>query len=248
MPFVNMICLVCKVDFLGGVFNCRVSKFCSRSCMGKSFESSLINAECITCKKSFIVKSFNRKRKFCSPKCIRYTSDKKFLSSIKGKGFWNNASSEEKLIRMREMFNSRVIKKEGCWGWSRYIDSNGYTIVNAGHGNPILGHRVSWMIHNGPIPDGMFICHHCDNPTCTNPNHLFLGTPKDNMVDCIKKNRKNVSRGEAHYGCKLSDDKVLEIKRLVNLGYSQSKLANMFGVRPSTIQNIVDGRTWKHVY
>jgi hypothetical protein len=86
------------------------------------------------------------------------------------------------------------IKRDGCWGWSGSKDGRGYGKISsrAGRkGSPEKAHRVSFEREYGEIPKDLNVCHSCDNPECTNPNHLFLGTQKDNMRDCSKKGRLN---------------------------------------------------------
>jgi hypothetical protein len=85
-------------------------------------------------------------------------------------------------------------KKTGCWNWIACKNNRGYGKTSF-RGNQDLSHRVFWKIINGEIPFGMFICHKCDNPGCVNPEHLFLGTPKDNMQDCVIKDRHNHTNG-----------------------------------------------------
>jgi hypothetical protein len=106
-----------------------------------------------------------------------------------------------------------------------------------------LAHRVAWELANSPIPPGMCVCHHCDNPSCVNPAHLFLGTPADNYADMIAKKRQ--ARGEASGGSKLTPDQVREIMHLhEEEGLGCRRLARRFGVHPNTILDIFNRRTW----
>jgi len=96
-------------------------------------------------------------------------------------------------VWQRPPIQSRYIAKvtvghDGCWGWVGSIDHFGYgQIQHEGKVQP--AHRVSWVLARGPIPDGLCVLHRCDNPPCTNPEHLFLGTKKDNMMDAARKGR-----------------------------------------------------------
>lgn len=100
-----------------------------------------------------------------------------------------------------EIIFGNVDKLEsGCWNWKGYLCKHGYgkvtrkvpgTRKNTTH----RAHREAWKIVNGEIPEGMFICHKCDNPRCCNPEHLFLGTAKDNNADMIKKDRHFLKKG-----------------------------------------------------
>lgn len=90
-------------------------------------------------------------------------------------------------IDFTERFWNNVIKNpEGCWGWRAYKDPNGYGQMSV-MGKLQRAHRISYTLHYGVIPKGMMVCHKCDNPECTNPDHLFLGTNADNMRDAYKK-------------------------------------------------------------
>jgi len=93
----------------------------------------------------------------------------------------------------------------------------------------------------------MFICHKCDNPICTNPQHLFLGTPIDNVQDMIKKGRRKLVASEDSSGAKLSKDEVIEIKKLLNEGISLTEIGKRFNVHLVTIHDIKYNKTWKNI-
>jgi hypothetical protein len=115
-----------------------------------------------------------------------------------------------------------------------------------GRGRPYgLAYRVAWELTRGPIPTGMYVCHHCDVPLCVNPDHLFVGTHADNTADMMTKNRqaKGVRQGSA----KLTDDAVREIRACWLTMASQPELAREFGVTQAVIWAIVNRRTWRHV-
>lgn len=135
----------------------------------------------------------------------------------------------------------------GCWLWTGAKNEKGYGVIGRGgrgSGNE-KAHRVSWMIHFGPIPDGLFVCHKCDNPACVNPDHLFLGTNDDNVQDMVSKNRN--ARGETSYA-KLTEEQVIDIRqRHKQREVSCQDLANEYGVSRSEVQLIVSGKRWEHV-
>lgn len=93
-----------------------------------------------------------------------------------------------------ERFMSKVVvpfgDPDGCWWWTANSDARGYGFLSTTHGAaPQRAHRAAWELANGPIPDGMDVCHHCDNPSCVRPSHLFLGTARDNLRDASAKGR-----------------------------------------------------------
>jgi hypothetical protein len=113
-------------------------------------------------------------------------------------------------------------------------------------GSKILGaHRASWLLHYGEIPAGMEICHHCDNPPCVRPDHLFLGTHAENFADARDKGRMN--RGAKNGLSKLTDAKVKKIRELAKTGMSQWKIGARFGVHQMTVSRVVRRTIWKHL-
>lgn len=132
-----------------------------------------------------------------------------------------------------------------CWLWTGYTTKYGYGQVTIG-GQVLYTHRLAWELTNGPIPDGQWALHKCDNPPCCNPAHLFLGTQTENMADAASKLRMH--NGEKHGIAKLTDVEVIEIRRLYASGDATlPALAKQFGVTISPIHAIVNGRTWKHL-
>jgi hypothetical protein len=111
------------------------------------------------------------------------------------------------------------------------------------HDHGISAHRASWVIHFGDIPEGMYVCHRCDNPPCVNPAHLFLGSPLDNQTDRIAKGRG--AAGEQNPAHKLCRSQVNEIRELHRMGLRGNKLAERYSVSTDTISSIVNYHTWK---
>jgi hypothetical protein len=142
---------------------------------------------------------------------------------------------------------NRLIKKGECLEWEGSVDGCNYGTLSF-YGELFKTHRLSYMFHFGEIPKGFYICHHCDNPRCCNPEHLFLGTSKDNSDDKYKKHRENIIKGEEHPNAKLNREKVVEIRKMFISGlYTKKSLSQIFGVYPKAISDILKNRTWKHV-
>ncbi len=144
----------------------------------------------------------------------------------------------------------------GCWLWTASTqDGYGQIAWPADEANHRLAraHRISWVLQNGEIPSGMFVCHSCDNRLCVNPSHLWLGTADDNNADMNAKGRQRhestkpfVLRGEQTPWSKLTAKQVAEIRQLWSQGdIRQRQLADRFGVSISHICGIVNGRYWR---
>ena len=134
---------------------------------------------------------------------------------------------------------------KGCWNWSGKKHSSGYGMLYA-NGKKYYAHRVSYVIHIGDPVDDMHVLHKCDNPVCTNPKHLFLGTHKDNMLDRDRKGRCAKGEGKPK-SSKLSNKDVLEIRRLWSSGFKQQAIADAFGVKQPQISDIVNRKKWRHI-
>jgi len=151
-----------------------------------------------------------------------------------------------------EKIKSRIIVGAGgCWEWTGEKTSmDGFKYGRIGiMGKKRLAHRVSYETFIGAIPDGMNVCHRCDNPPCVNPSHLFIGTDADNMGDRKAKGRySNQEKGEARYNAKLNAASVVEIRRrLAERSQPILHMAREFGVSRMAIYMIKDNRRWKHV-
>lgn len=156
-------------------------------------------------------------------------------------------------MSLSERFWSKVkiTSPTGCWLWcGSHPHTTGRYGMIAVKGKYIMAHRVAWELTNGTIPTGMLVCHKCDVPPCVNPSHLFLGTPKDNVRDCIQKGRFNSTNRAKGVDCflaKLNDESVKKIREDYHSGCATAdEIAKRFGVSQSTISSLVRGRTWKH--
>lgn len=149
------------------------------------------------------------------------------------------------LLTPEERFWLKVDKSGECWLWiAGKKGRDGYGSCWFG-GKPSRAHRVSWELTNGPVPDGMVVCHRCDNPPCVNPDHLFLGTLKDNAQDRNRKGRTSrVSRnkGSKHGCCKLSEADIRYLRAFANAGMKHADIAVLLECSPGHVTNILNGR------
>lgn len=204
-------------------------RFCSRLCAGawKSRQNQVLT--CLACGREFIrtpSEMFYGKTKYCSRACVG-PGNRHTPKQIEA-GFW-----------------AAIQKTDDCWIWTKTRTKAGYGVYRARY-----AHRLSYEKHHGPIPDGLHVCHTCDNPACVRPDHLFLGTAKDNRDDMVQKGRAPNLKGENHGKAKLTEDNVREIRRLYGRKKqrpTQTELAERYCVTRSAIREIVTGRNWSHL-
>lgn len=184
---------------------------------------------CETCSGNF---TGRRGQRFCSPKC-RYAAPRPPVGV--------------RLLRRR-----LIMAKSGCWEWVGARSTAGYGQMRVA-GKLLYTHRLAHEEFIGSIPDGLLVCHRCDNPACFNPEHLFLGTQADNMGDMALKGRGNGrpgesrSQGGANGMAKLAPDDVRAIRRLAASGKTNRHIAEVYGISPAAVSLIKNGHRWGHL-
>lgn len=225
----NISCQQC-----GTVFHCKPNqvlhgtRFCSRRCFGEGKRLHR-TATCPCCNQTFAPRVLkNRTQKFCSSLCRQ-----RGLSTPLEVRFWQY-----------------VDKSNGpcsCWLWTKFKNQQGYGMTSKKTKRHTGAHRVAFELTFGAIPDGQCVLHKCDNPSCVNPNHLFLGTRADNNEDKFKKGRQ--MRGEKHPNAKLTTNDVLAIRTFLQENHSMKiyqELGEKYGVTLQTIQRIYRKTSWRY--
>ncbi len=189
---------------------------------------------CETCGKSFETipsRIAQGKGKYCSRACKDKPAELRFWSFVDKDG------------------PIHPVLKSKCWIWMGST-SGGRSLPHGSFGvkgKLVRAHRFSWELANGPIPPGKKCLHLCDNPRCVNPDHLHLGTQKENVQEMWERDRKNVD-GSNNPAAKLTDPQAMEIRTLYSYrgkgGLTLTQLAHKFGVGTSTIHRVVTGQTW----
>lgn len=210
----------------------------------------------------FVIPSVAKKgtAKYCSLDCKTAGRSRKLQMTCKrcgrvfevtpgdlkrGKGIYCGATCKNGTPETR--FWDHVMKTESCWLWTGATTPAGYGVGSIGR-RYIRAHRLAWILFNGPIPQGKFVCHSCDNPRCVNPDHLFLGDPADNTHDMRAKGRQFNPLGERSHFAKLTEADV----RAIRSEYATKRtpmriLAARYQVSRATISDIVRLRSWRHL-
>lgn len=166
-------------------------------------------------------------------------------------------SIEQKYI---DLFWSKVIKKEGCWTFQSAKDRDGYhkhsyKTEGSKKYRQTGAHRFMLIINGHIIPPGYVVCHKCDNPSCVNPEHLFIGTPADNNLDKKLKGRDRAPKGERQAYASITDDIARRIKEEAvvgwrvgyNNGSNLKEVAAKYGVKVELVRRIARGELYKHI-
>lgn len=150
-----------------------------------------------------------------------------------------------------------VAGPDDCWEWQGARFPSGYGFIHAGalytsNKRFVKAHRLSWEIHNGPLPPGANVLHHCDNPPCVNPAHLYMGTRADNARDRGQRmrGREHRQRGESNRNARLTEADVraiiAELQKLPRR--SQTSIAAQFGIKQAQVSRIMRRENWTHLW
>lgn len=186
----------------------------------------------------------------CTDKTVVYACGSQLRQGRKKScGCLKSPKDEEyfKKIAYKLETNSRMNGQ--CKEWNGY-KKEGYgkiCITRNGKEKSEFVHRVAWEIYKGKIPNGMNVCHTCDNPSCFRVDHLFLGTQKDNMQDKKNKKRQNIKKGEESHKSKLKESEVKEIISFKKGPFTSQQLGIKYNVAASTIRSIWQNKNWKHL-
>lgn len=179
-----------------------------------------ITKQCPQCKREFTIIIGNRHQRCCSPAC----------------------AFELRRRPIADRLWEKVNKTDCCWEWTGATGrTSGYGVIEY-NGKQTQPHRVVWELAYGPIPDGMYVCHHCDNRLCVRPDHLFLGTPKENTADMIGKGR--IARDERMPHTKLTPDDVRAVRAAPG---TAREVAAQFGISEIYVYQLRARQYRKHI-
>ena len=148
------------------------------------------------------------------------------------------------MLRLLPRFWDKVsVEPSGCWPWMGQRDRDGYGGFHL-DGKREIAHRLSYQHFKGDIPNGIYICHKCDNPSCVNPSHLWTGTHADNMADKVSKGRAYQPIGDKNKSAKLVEADVIAIRADTR---PQHQIAADYGIDQAQVSNIKLRKSWNHI-
>lgn len=186
---------------------------------------------CFTCEKEFITTKPPSRgiQKYCSNEC---------------RAFLNKLSEEKKIEILKIEFDKKVIRTSTCWNWNGLKTPDGYARLSCStkYGTD-KGHIASFLINKGKISEGLVVRHLCHNRICTNPEHLEIGTPKENILDSVKDGK--TKKGSQHHNSSLDELQVKEVKRLLEKKYRGRVISNLLKIPELVVSRIKRGITYK---
>jgi len=187
-------------------------------------------------------REYNRRYRAKNKELMR---EKSRLSAAEYRKKNGNLTITEAVRNIEAFWSNAAIKAdEDCWEWQGTLAHNGYGLYAPLPGVLLKAHRIAYTLTNGEIPKGLFICHKCDNPKCCNPNHLFAGTPADNMQDKVNKGRQSSLPGTNNGNAKLTE---AQIKAIYHDPRTNKEIANEYNIVPSYVSQIKLKKIWKHI-
>jgi hypothetical protein len=201
--------------------------YCSKRCYGDS-RITRIPTNCIVCGKPFMSRS-------------------SVVAQGMGQCCSKSCSNRLRAIPPEQRFWAHVDKgnNDGCWEWTAARDKKGYGVFSIPGRKQVFAHRYSYELAYGSVPPDILVLHHCDNPGCVRPTHLFMGTHADNMTDMVNKGRSLF--GERHPGAILTEQDVVQIRQLHSTRLPLKTIANQFQVTPATVAGVVYRKSWRHL-
>ena len=161
---------------------------------------------------------------------------------------FQDIKAKESAIKRMKKYTDKTSVTE-CWKWQSHCNDQGYAMLSIGGRKGLYARasRISWYLKFGSFDENLYVCHKCDNPSCVNPNHLFLGSAKDNTQDMIRKNRD--SEPPQFYGEEVTNHKLMteEVYDIYNSSLPIKELAEIYNVSKNTIYRIKKGESWPHL-
>ena len=160
--------------------------------------------------------------------------------------FDKRSSQLECSVKCKMLNNIEFSNK--CWIWKGSVSQFGYGRVRIKNKASVPAHRVMYELYKGDIENNLNVCHTCDNRLCVNPDHLWLGTDKENHSDMVEKGRRTILRGSENKKSKLKESDILKIMDMEKSGMKRIEIAKTYHVNWSTIDRIFRKETWSHIH